>query len=274
MFRKFTVFTLLTIACFLLAGAVSAGELQKKLTRESTIEKILRSGTMRVGISTFVPWAMQDKQGNWVGFEIDVAKKLAADLGVEAEFIPTKWQGLIPALMTGKFDVIIAGMGSTTKRSLKINFTVPYDYSSQTICASKKNAEGFTGIEDFNKPEVTMLARLGTTSVEIIKKRLPKAKMVLFDDEGSMIQELLNGKAHGFVTSSPLPAHTAAKHGETVFALNEPLTADPIAFGVKKGDFDTLATFNTWIRNVESAGWLEEKRTYWWKTTDWESLIK
>ncbi len=99
MLRKLTFFTLLFTACALTAGAlpVSAGELQKKLIKESTIEKILRAGTLRVGISTFVPWAMQDKKGNWVGFEIDVAKKLAADLGVEAEFVPTKWQGLIPA---------------------------------------------------------------------------------------------------------------------------------------------------------------------------------
>ena len=77
---------------------------KKDLVKQSSIEKIIRSGKMRVGMSTFVPWAMQDKKGEWIGFEIDVAKKLAEDMGVKIEFVPTKWEGLIPSLLTGKFD--------------------------------------------------------------------------------------------------------------------------------------------------------------------------
>ena len=65
---------------------------------------------MKVGMSTFVPWAMRDKQGELIGFEIDVAKKVAADLGVEIEFVPTAWSGIIPALIAGNFDVIIGGI--------------------------------------------------------------------------------------------------------------------------------------------------------------------
>ena len=53
---------------------------------------------MKVGLGIFVPWAMKDKQGELVGFEIDVAKSIAEELGVEIEFIPTAWDGIIPAL--------------------------------------------------------------------------------------------------------------------------------------------------------------------------------
>ena len=66
----------------------------------------MKRGVLRVGMSAFIPWAMQDKSGNFVGFEIDVANRVAQDMGVEAEFIPTKWSGIIPALLTGKFDII------------------------------------------------------------------------------------------------------------------------------------------------------------------------
>ena len=59
-----------------------------------------------IGMSAFIPWAMQDKSGNFVGFEIDVANRVAQVMGVKAEFIPTKWSGIIPALLTGKFDII------------------------------------------------------------------------------------------------------------------------------------------------------------------------
>ena len=73
---------------------------------ESMLEQVMKRGVLRVGMSSFVPWAMQDKSGNFVGFEIDVANRVAQDMGVEAEFIPTKWSGIIPALLTGKFDII------------------------------------------------------------------------------------------------------------------------------------------------------------------------
>ena len=62
----------------------TAGDLQQQLTSESVIETITKRGKMKVGMSTFVPWAMRDKQGELIGFEIDVAKKVAADLGVDA----------------------------------------------------------------------------------------------------------------------------------------------------------------------------------------------
>jgi polar amino acid transport system substrate-binding protein len=90
-------FTRMLIACtciFLamsISTAFAASDAQGDLAKSSTIEKILRSGKMRVGMSTFVPWAMQSKTGEWIGFEIDVARRLAKDMGVEIEFVPTKW---------------------------------------------------------------------------------------------------------------------------------------------------------------------------------------
>jgi polar amino acid transport system substrate-binding protein len=110
--RKATILTVLVLAVgCVMAGSVSAGELQMQLTKESTLEQIMKRGVLRVGMDTFVPWAMKSKTGEFVGFEIDVARQLAEDMGVKVEFVPTKWAGIIPALLTGKFDVIIGGMG-------------------------------------------------------------------------------------------------------------------------------------------------------------------
>lgn len=63
-------------------------------------------------MATFVPWAMRSKEGALVGFEIDVATKVAADMGVEIEFVPTAWSGIIPALLADNFDIIIGGTGA------------------------------------------------------------------------------------------------------------------------------------------------------------------
>jgi len=253
---------------------VIAETTQQKLIAESTIEQVLRRGVIRVGMSTFVPWAMKDKTGKWIGFEIDVASRLAKDMGIKMEFIPTKWAGIIPALLTGKFDLLIGGMTIRPDRNLKVNFTIPYDYSGQTICAHRDLAAGFERVEDFNRPDVTISARLGSTSVPAIKRYMPKAKTRLFDDEAQAYQELLNGNVHAVVGSLPMPAYQALKYPDRLFALTEPFTKELIGIAVRKGDFDTINYLNGWIRTVEAEGWLQERHNYWFNTRDWESMIK
>jgi polar amino acid transport system substrate-binding protein len=258
-----------------LAGTAAAGKIQQELTGESTIENALKRGVLRVGISTFVPWAMKDKTGKLIGFEIDVANRLAQDTGVEIEFVPTKWAGIIPALLTGKFDVIIGGMGILPQRNLKVNFTIPYDYSGMSIVAHKQLAAGFKRLEEFNRPEVKIAARLGSTAEMAVRKYMPQARLQLFDDESQVIQELRSGRVHAMVASAPLPTYLALENPEVLFLpLQETFTKEPIGFAVRKGDVDTLNYFNNWIRVVEAEGWLKERKQYWFNTKEWEKQLK
>ena len=258
-----------------LAGAAAAGKIQQDLTAESTIENALKRGVLRVGMSTFVPWAMKDKTGKLIGFEIDVANRLAQDTGVKIEFVPTKWAGIIPALLTGKFDVIIGGMGILPQRNLKVNFTIPYDYSGMSIVAHKQLAAGFKRLEEFNRPEVKIAARLGSTAEMAVRKYMPQAKLQLFDDESQVIQELRSGRVHAMVASAPLPTYLALENPEVLFLpLQETFTREPIGFAVRKGDVDTLNYFNNWIRVVEAEGWLKERKQYWFNTKEWEKQLK
>jgi polar amino acid transport system substrate-binding protein len=275
--RKRMAFFQMIVVAGLISSVVSislAGKIQKQLVDESTIEQVIRRGAMRVGMSTFVPWAMKDKTGKWIGFEIDVASRLAKDMGVKIEFIPTKWAGIIPALLTGQFDVLIGGMTIRPDRNLKVNFTIPYDYSGQTICAHKTLAAGFNTVEDFNRPDVTISARLGSSSVPAIKRHMPKAKLRLFDDEAQAYQELLNGNVHAVVGSLPMPAYQAIKYPDKLFAITEPFTKELIGIAVRKSDFDTLNYLNNWIATVGAEGWLEDRHNYWFNTRDWEGMIK
>jgi polar amino acid transport system substrate-binding protein len=269
------------VLCFVITGygpadsPAFAGEIQDRLIQESTIEQVLKRGVMRVGMSTFKPWAMKDKNGELIGFEIDVATRLAKDMGVKVQFVPTKWSGIIPALLTGKFDVIIGGMGILPQRNLKVNFTIPYDVSGLSMVAHKELARGFTSLDDFNKPDVVISVRLAATPVAATKKYMPNAQIRQFDDESQAFQELLNGKAHAVVASAPTPAYMALKYPDKLFVpLEETFTTEPIGFAVKKGDFDTINFFNNWITVVKAEGWLKERKHYWFETVDWEDRIK
>ncbi|MBN2438989.1 MAG: transporter substrate-binding domain-containing protein [Deltaproteobacteria bacterium] len=242
---------------------------------EGMLEQVMKRAVLKVGMSTFVPWAMQDKAGNFAGFEIDVANRLARDMGVKTEFIPTKWSGIIPALLTGKFDIIIGGMGVRPERNLKVNFSIPYDHTGMSIVAHRKRAAGFKRLDDFNSPNVAIAARTGTTAAAAVQRFMPKAKTRLFDDESQAIQELLLGRVHAVVASAPLPAFQAIANRDRLFLpLKEDFTREPIGFAVRKGDFDSLNFLDNWIRVTEAEGWFRERKHYWFETKDWEKLLK
>jgi polar amino acid transport system substrate-binding protein len=241
----------------------------------SQLDAILKRGTIRVGFDTFKPWAMKDKNGDYIGFEIEVARRIAEDMGVKVEFVPTKWSGIIPALLTGKFDIIIGGMSVTPQRNLKVNFSLPYEYSGMSIVASKKLAAGRTSIEDFNNPGTTIAVRLGTTAAEAAKNFLPKAKILFFDEESQTIQELLNERVHAVVASNPLPLNLSKEYADQLYLpLKDDFTREPIAFAVKKGDLDFLNWLNNWVRVTMSKGWLQNRYEYWFFTNDWENQIQ
>lgn len=275
--RSSWFYLLITLTLFsLTAPSAMAQPITEQLRNAGTLEQILKRGKLRVGFSTFVPWAMKDKKGAFIGYEIDVAKRLAEDMGVTPEFIPTKWSGIIPSLLTGKFDIIIGGMGIRPKRNLKVNFSIPYEYSGMSLVANKKLAAGFNSLENFNTPSVTLSARTGSTPVQAAKKFMPKATLRLFDDEAQALQEVLIGRAHAMVASAPFPSQQSLRHAKQLFLPlgKKTFTTEPIGFAVRKGDPDFLNFLNNWIIVTTSEGWLEERHDYWFKTLDWENQLK
>ena len=273
--KQFLVSAIVLVSIFVLSLASCTSEKQppKEPVAEGAIEQIAKRGVIKVGMDVFVPWAMKDKKGELIGFEIDIAKKLAKDMGVKIEFAPTKWSGIIPALITGKFDVLIGGMTITTERNLKINFTRPYYYTEQGLMAHKEKAAGFK-VADFNSPDVTIAARLGSTAAVAAKQQFPKAKLRLFDDEPAAVQELRNGNVHGMVSAQPLPSSTALEYPDTIMVYDEVMMLEAIGIGVRKSDNDTLNLINNWIEINRNNGWIQGKYAYWFKSKDWKSLIE
>ena len=266
----------MVLVCVLILGLSAssyAGDTQRKLEGESAVNAIAKRGVIKVGMDIFVPWAMKDKKGELIGFEIDIAKKLAEDMGVKVEFVPTKWSGIIPGLIAGKFDVLIGGMTITTKRNMKINFSRPYYYTEQGLMAHKKKAAGFK-VDDFNKSSVTIAARLGSTAAVAAKQRFPKARIRLFDDEPSAVQELLNGNVHAMVSAQPLPSSTAIDYPDTVMVYDEVMMLEAIGIGVRKSDLDTLNLINNWIEINRNNRWIQGRYAYWFKSKEWKGLIE
>lgn len=256
-----------------LATPAMAQQASKALSSESAIEQIKKRGAIKIGLSIFKPWSMRDKNGELIGFELDVGKKLAEDMGVEAEFIPTAWDGIIPALVAGKFDVIISGMTTTPQRNLTINFTDPYAFSGLTILANKKMTEGMA-LEDYNSEDITFAARRGATPATLIAEMFPKAKLLLFDEDGASTQEVINGKAHASMASEPTPSSEARRYPDILSVpFDNTFSATGEAFGLRKGDPDALNYFNNWIFINTKNGFLKKQNDYWFRGNDWADQV-
>ena len=278
--RRFLIDAIVGIATLAMMTTVmtppsaQAQDAQQALSSESVIETIKRNGVLRVGMSTFVPWAMRDKQGELIGFEIDVATELAADMGVDVEFVPTAWDGIIPALLAGKFDVIIGGMTITPERNLTVNFTAPYAHSSLGVMANREIAEGLNWPDDYNNADVTFACRRGATPCTYIEEKFPKATLRQFDDQSQTIQEVMNGAAHVVMGSQPLPAFTIYDNPEVLFSpTDEKIDPGNEAFTLRKGDPDALNYFSNWILIKTSNGWLEERHDYWFGGRPWGDQV-
>jgi polar amino acid transport system substrate-binding protein len=257
------------LACLLLP-AIPA---HSQTPAPTTIETIEKRGTLMVGMSTFVPWAMRDVNGKLIGFEVDVATKLANDLGVKLELVPTAWDGIIPSLLAGKFDVIIGGMTITPKRNLTVNFSAPYAYAGTGLAVEASMKDGFK-TADLNSPKITMTCRRGSTACANLAEYFPKATLRQFDDDGAVTQEVLNGTAQAFGASEPLPSYTAFQNPGKLFL---PLSQDqemnrlPSGMAIRKGDVDTLNVLDNWIE--VNTKFFQERQHYWFQTQDWRAQI-
>ena len=255
-------------------GAAQAQDARQGVAADSVIEQIKARGSLIVGLSTFVPWAMLDKSGELIGYEIDVAKQLAEDMGVEVEFVPTAWDGIIPALISGRFDVIISGMSVTPQRNLTVNFTDPYAFSGLRIAVSKEHEGAITSLDDMNRPDFTFALRRGATPVPFAQETFPNARILQFDEDGASLQEVLNGNADATIASEPSPSMYVAEYPDQLFfPIDDLYSVTAEAFAVRKGDPDALNFFNNWIAINWRNGFLEERHTYWFRSQEWADLL-
>ncbi len=246
-----------------------------ELARKSTLEKILRLGELRVGFEAgYMPFEMTDKRGNFVGFDIDMAKEMAKAMGVKFVPVNTAWDGIIPALITEKFDIIIGGMTVTQERNLKINFADPYIVVGQTILLNKKHEGAVTSYRDLNDPKYTITSMLGTTGEQAARRMIPRAQYKSFETQTEAALEVVNDQADAFIYDLPYCVVFNAQHGaDKLVFLDEPFTFEPLAWAVRKGDPDFLNWLNNFLRQVKNDGRYDRIYDKWIKNTDWYAEI-
>ncbi|MCD6186793.1 MAG: transporter substrate-binding domain-containing protein [Desulfuromusa sp.] len=260
------VLACLLALCIVLPSFVSA----------SALDEIQKRGVLKVGMEPgYMPFEMTNQKGEIIGFDVDMAKGIAKAMGVKLELVNTAWDGIIPALLTKKYDMIMSGMTITQERNLKINFALPYIVIGQTILMKKEYAGVVKSYKDLNSPAYKVGSKLGTTGEKATKRMIPNSTYISFDTEAEGITDLVNGKIDAFVYDLPYMeiAYKQKSEGKLVY-LDKPFTYEPLGWAVRRGDFDFINWLNNYMIQIRSDGTYNKIYAKWIQSDAWLQQIQ
>lgn len=234
------------------------------------LDDILKRGTVRVGVTEFIPWTFRNKAGQLEGSEIDAGNRIAADMGVGVEFKSYTPDALFDALKNGEVDFVAAGLAITPSRALRAEFSTPYFESGAALITNRKLAPGVREPNDLNKPGFVIAVADNTLSAGLATELFDASRIQKFPDSVAAEKALLNGKAHAFLTSLPDARIIVRRHGDVAeMPLPEPIVGTVAGFAVKRGNQAVLNYLNAWVAARHADHWLDTSYAYWFNSYDW-----
>ena len=280
----------LALLFLMLVPGASASAQDRALSPDSTLAGVLDRGRLRVCFEAgYLPFEMiatrgglrerslrpaDERRGGQItqfgGFDIDIAREMARELGVDFAPVNTRWTSIIPSLTLGRCDIIISGMSVTEARRERVDFSDPYMQVGQTVLLNKSRADDVTSYADLNDPAYSVASKPGTTGEDAVRRFMPDADYRPYSTELEAAEAVASGEVDAFVYDRPFNATFVALHGaDNVVFLDDPFTDEAIAFAVRKDDSDFLAWLNTFLGKLRTDGRYDRIHAKWFESTDW-----
>ncbi len=235
------------------------------------IDRILQRGELVVGMAgNMPPLNMTTKEGELIGYEVDLAKNMAAAMGVRAKMEVMPFAELLPALQSGKIDLILSNMTITPGRNLKVAFVGPYFESGKAFLTKIKTIAMADEPGDIDAKNTRLVALKGSTSQAFVEKAIPDATLVIANDYDEAVKMVLEDKVHAMVADYPICVVSVFRYPDQgLLSVVTRLTYEPIGVGVPAGD----PLLVNWVENfmgiAEQIGFLEELKGKWLLKADW-----
>ena len=252
-----------TIGVTLMAGIMAFSLVGCGGSKEKTnkLDQIKSNGKIVVGLSAdYAPYefhAMIDGKDEVVGFDVDLAKEVAKDLGVELQIQQMDFDALIAALKSGQIDAIISGMNPTEERREQIDFSDIYYEAKHAVIAPKDEVGKYKTADDLNGKIVG--AQLGSTQQQIAQNEIQAKDVTLLQDVNSLVLALKSKKVEAMITEKPV--------AEMIVKNNPEIGVTDIVFGgegggnavgVQKDSPELVAEINTTIDRLKNSGDLDK----------------
>jgi polar amino acid transport system substrate-binding protein len=239
------------------------------LAQDKGVEAIKKKGKLVVGTASgYYPFEMVDKKNELVGFDVDIAKGIAKEMGVQVEFQNYAFSGLIPALQASKIDLVIAGMTITDKRKEVVDFSDPYFVSGQALLVNK-SVPNVKKPEDLDKKDFVIAVSMGTTADQTASRIFKNATVKKFEGSALAGLEVLNGKAQAVVHETPWVAIYQRMNPDKTYAILEPFTTENLGIAVPKGNPELVTWLNGFLKKFKDGGEYKKAYAYWFVDMPW-----
>jgi len=247
MIRPFLAFTaVLATTCAVAITMTSSGCSPDAATRP-----------LRVGMElSYPPFEMTDTDGRPTGVSVRLAEALAAHLGRDLVIENITFDGLIPALKTGKIDCIISSMTATPERARSIAFSDPYLKTGLALLVAKDSP--VNAAADLDQPGRVVAVKKGTTGHHYAAQAIKQAKLLVLDKESAAVLEVAQGKADAFIYDSLSVYQNHKRHPDTTRAILQPFREETWAVGLRPGDEALRDDVNTFLKEFQAAGGFEK----------------
>jgi polar amino acid transport system substrate-binding protein len=235
------------------------------------IDRILQRGELAVGMAgNMPPLNMTSKEGELIGYEVDLAKAMAKAMGVRAKLKVIPFAELLPALQSGKIDLILSNMTITPGRNLKVAFVGPYFTSGKAFLTKIKTIALADEAQDIDAKNTKLVALKGSTSQAFVEEAIPGATLVAANDYDEAVKMVLEDKVHAMVADYPICVVSVFRYPDKgLLSVVTTLTYEPIGVGVPAGD----PLLVNWVENfmgiAEKTGLLEKLKETWLLRADW-----
>ena len=256
--KKFSIIVVLILIAVL--TFIICAEQTAAAQGQNVLEKVISNKKVRVGILTdYAPWGSRNAQGEYEGFDVDIAYSLGEALGVDVELISIEAPARVPSLVSEKVDVIIGCITPTNERAKTVNFTIPYASEGLVLMVWADN-EDIKSYHDLAGKTVAIV-RGGTPDVGIAKAA-PDADIIRFDTIADAFTAFKSKKAEVFVEEELMVYYQVAQDPRFK-TVGEPFHRGLISFGVKKNDQEWLNYLNNFLTNLRFTGELTEIYEKW-----------
>ncbi|MGQ0664074.1 MAG: transporter substrate-binding domain-containing protein [Pseudomonadota bacterium] len=227
----------------LLAAAVMA--LAPAAASAASLDDIIKRKKVLIGIDLGVPpYGLTDKDQKPDGYDVDVAKLIAKDLGVELEIVPLTGPNRIPFLLTNKVDIVVATFGITPQRALSVSFSIPYVALSLVVMGPKDKK--ITNMAETRGFKVG-ITRGTTQDVDFTRLAPAGSQLTRFEDDATTTAALISGQVDIIATADLLAVEIARKNPAKNLETKFPIRVSPGAIGVRRHEQDLLQWVNTFI---------------------------
>lgn len=218
---------------------------------QSTLQTVLQRGTLRVGdCLSFAPFGFYDKDGKPDGYDVDLAKALAKEMGVKLEMVNTTSANRIPNLQTNKVDVVFCNFTRNLERAKEIGFTHPYVVASEAMLVRKES--GIKSAHDMAGKTIATVK--GSTNGDEVRSMGIEVKIQEYDSSQAAILAVKQGQADAMIEDNNFLAYQA-KLDPSLTVTNEALVPlEYNAFGVKQGDQVWLNYLNEFLFEINASG--------------------